>query len=366
VIEIDIASLLGAESRPAVSVTLPSLDRVVTVATVLRRETRSTSEVPRAGSCWAPNKPSLLFDGQVTWTEFVIVRLLERAGWEGRWIKNWGRGREFCLAPDLQRDLPATARKVFDDLHRRAFTLRGAGSWDVFGWKGDEYLFLESKKFRSSDRLNKNQIAWLEAALLEGFSPAQFVIVEYDVETAQPLVREHRASLDRESSAARMATLLDRAARAGPSRRIEFRDRIAEFGPPAVAAMQGWLSRERLTGLAIPVLEVISHKDRKARHVLEAYARSHGRDEALARAALARIGGGGPAATRPRAVTDVYQSTGSPEREIPGGCQVMVRGRLCNNPGRHIVGDVVTCTTHRKSLERRAVRDVERLAGFER
>jgi hypothetical protein len=77
--------------------------------------------------------------------------------------------------------LPQVPGNVFAALHRRAVQLRGAGSWDIFAWSGDDYLFLESKQHRSSDRLNSNQIAWLEAAIDEGFGSDQFAVVEYNV-----------------------------------------------------------------------------------------------------------------------------------------------------------------------------------------
>jgi hypothetical protein len=179
--DIDLLAALQAEPRPSVEVLLPVSRRVVSVASYLRREERAPDDVVRTGSCWAPNKPALVFEGVTTWAEYVLVRLLERAGWEARWIKNWLGSREFCVEPGRRRDLPTAPAKVFTALHRRAVALRGAGSWDIFAWSGDDYLFLESKKHRSSDRLNGNQIAWLEAAIDEGFSADQFAIVEYDV-----------------------------------------------------------------------------------------------------------------------------------------------------------------------------------------
>jgi hypothetical protein len=52
----------------------------------------------------------------------------------------------------------------------------------------------------------------------------------------------------------------------------------------------------------------------------------------------------------------IYLSTGTPGAEIPGGCQIEVAGRDCRNPGRHELDGVITCTTHRKAIERRRVR----------
>src|SRR5262245_17301112 len=103
---LDLAVALDAEARAPALVRLPVSGATVSVQSYLRREEPATEPVPRAGSCWAPNKPAILWDGQPTWAECVLVRLLERAGWDARWIKNWAGGREFCLAPDRPRDLP--------------------------------------------------------------------------------------------------------------------------------------------------------------------------------------------------------------------------------------------------------------------
>lgn len=110
----------------------------------------------------------------------MIVHLLEEAGWEARWIKHWTGRREFCTDAGVARAMPAGAAARFAAIHERAAALRGAGSWDIFGWRRDDYVFIESKQHRSSDRLNKNQLAWLEAALESGVSVDSFAVVEYD------------------------------------------------------------------------------------------------------------------------------------------------------------------------------------------
>jgi hypothetical protein len=72
--EIDLAAVLEAEQLPEVKVVLPASGSTVSVAAYLRREQRAARDVPRTGSCWAPNKPALAFEGVTTWAEYVIVR----------------------------------------------------------------------------------------------------------------------------------------------------------------------------------------------------------------------------------------------------------------------------------------------------
>jgi hypothetical protein len=184
---IDLASVLSATVLPDLGVVLPGSGRTVSIARFLRLEVRADSPIERTSSCWAPNKPAILLDGERTWAEFALVRLLERAGWEGRWIKNWTGGQEFCLDVDRTSPLPAVAATTFTRIHRQAAALRGAGAWDVFAWNGLDVLFIESKQHRSSDSLNPNQRAWLEAALEVGVSSSRFAVVEYDA--GRPLQR---------------------------------------------------------------------------------------------------------------------------------------------------------------------------------
>ena len=49
--------------------------------------------------------------------------------------------------------------------------------------------------------------------------------------------------------------LLARARRAGPAHRIEWRDRIAAHGRPAIEAIRPWLAEPRLAAFAIRVIE---------------------------------------------------------------------------------------------------------------
>jgi hypothetical protein len=53
----------------------------------------------------------------------------------------------------------------------------------------------------------------------------------------------------------KLALLLEEARTASPARRIEWRDRIADFGPRAIEGVQPWLSSPVLAAFAIRVIE---------------------------------------------------------------------------------------------------------------
>lgn|GEM_PF-3242189 len=349
--------ILAAEVQAPIAVILPLSGREVLIRRFVRRDERHADPVPRAASCWAPNKPSIDFRGSRTLPEFVLVRLLEEAGWAARWAKNWAGGREFCSDVDRPKPLTPAAAQTFAAIHERAGALRGSGSWDVFAWRDGEYLFIESKQHRSSDRLNENQRAWLEAALDLGVSIDAFAVVEYDA--GPPPVRAQTSSAipaRRPKLPEGLVEALDLARYADPSIRIQHRDAVTEFGALAIDPMVAWLADDRLRRFAITVLGSMARSERAALAHLNRYAAAGGTDSDLAESAARRaelsathsltVPGGAPS-------FDVYVATGHPP-SAHGSCGIRNRdGSPCQNPGRHPVGNVWSCTTHFRAATRR-------------
>ena len=169
----ELASLLRAEELEPTSVLLPESGRRVEVLILLRRERLWAGPVPTMFAS-VPNKPALQYGDEPIWAEFALLRLLERDGWQGVWVKNWV-GRAFwrnILQPD---ELPPSVSTLISRIEARAG--RAGGCWDVLAWRGDETLFIEAKQ-RGKDRLRFSQTAWLEAALAEGLPLSAFVTVE--------------------------------------------------------------------------------------------------------------------------------------------------------------------------------------------
>jgi hypothetical protein len=226
----------------------------------------------------------------------VLVRLLERANWEARWIRNWTGGRQICSDIDQQRNFAPAAAAVFEAIHGRAAQLRGAGTWDVFAWSGDDYLFLESTQHGSSDRLNANQLVFLEAALEEGFTVDQFAIVEYDAGQPPGSAVPARATRAAPTRTVRtralppeLVELLDVVRTTDRSARIESRNAVVAFGAEAIKPMTEWLADAELRRFAMSVLEAIGRSDRAAVTSLRAYAASGGPDSHLAAGAVERL-----------------------------------------------------------------------------
>jgi hypothetical protein len=166
--------LFDAIVRPRTPVELPRTKKIVDVFTLLRDEQAWSGPKP-ASMDSVPNKPAFQFNNQPTWAEFILLRLLERDGWTGAWVKNWG-GRAFWRNPLEVTELSPLVSARLDRIERR--TGGGGGCWDIVVSRGDDVLFVESKQ-RGRDELSPNQRAWMESALDEDLPLSSFVIVEW-------------------------------------------------------------------------------------------------------------------------------------------------------------------------------------------
>lgn len=153
-------------------VVLPVSIRPFPVVTFLRRETRWAGIVPPA-LLSPPNKPALEFEGQPMWHEFIVLALLKRDGWDGVWTKNFG-GAAFWTGPGVEKAIPSKAMETFEGLKK---IVGKGGSWDVFAWRDEGLLFVESKQ-RAKDKLRENQLRWLESGL-QADCQIGFAIAEY-------------------------------------------------------------------------------------------------------------------------------------------------------------------------------------------
>ena len=131
-------------------------------------------------------KPVVDFEGRMAFAELAILWTLQKAGWSGVWMDT--------LRPQFHTDywnaspvpLPLKAKALVDHIS----TLRGGknrGMWDVFCWRDDEYLFVESK-WKNHDRFKPVQLEWLEAALSAILPLSSFLIVEWSLHAQQAWV----------------------------------------------------------------------------------------------------------------------------------------------------------------------------------
>ena len=169
-----LASVFHATELPLTIVELPRAKQTIEILTMLRREHLWNNPIPESFRS-VPNKPILQFNGQPAWAEFILLRLLERGGWNGAWVKNWG-GRAFWSNPLQPIELSLSAKALFRRIEKR--TGACGGCWDILAWRGDDFLFIESKQ-HGRDRLRFTQQTWIESALEEGIPLSSFAIVEW-------------------------------------------------------------------------------------------------------------------------------------------------------------------------------------------
>jgi hypothetical protein len=134
-------------------------------------------------------------DGEHLFAELAVLRLLEKDGWEGRWVNTLGPGGEVWKyltrwedAPrDEQRTRPIEAEDPRRVLARIASSRRKryVGCWDVYAWRGDDFLFLETLRGAPTAKteLKGDAVDWLHTALLFGDERVRqdsFAVVSWD------------------------------------------------------------------------------------------------------------------------------------------------------------------------------------------
>jgi hypothetical protein len=123
---------------------------------------------------------------QFLYPEFVLLRLLEQAGWSGVRVKNWRR-RAFWTDISTPVAPPPAQAHLFETIEHSTGNYRG-GCWDIFAWRGSETLFIESKQ-RANESIRPAQASWLEHALENAVPLSSFLIAEYVITPRPTSVR---------------------------------------------------------------------------------------------------------------------------------------------------------------------------------
>ncbi len=112
---------------------------------------------------------------------------------------------------------------------------------------------------RAVDRLDLSVEAY---ALRPEFAPL-FTTEELDL--ARTRLAFERTVADAEARAAEppppeLAVLLTQVAEASPNSRHEYRDRVANFGPPAIPALEAWVAEGNSPAFALKVFEALGRR----------------------------------------------------------------------------------------------------------
>ena len=111
--------------------------------------------------------------------EVAVLRLLERGGWDGRWVSTYGAKGEVWKYLTRWDDVPREEqrnRNIEEAEPRQVLARiassrkkRYAGCWDIYAWRGDDFAFLQTRRGAPGrDEVKADQADWLHMALLFG------------------------------------------------------------------------------------------------------------------------------------------------------------------------------------------------------
>ncbi|MBI2473986.1 hypothetical protein HYV70_05545 [Candidatus Uhrbacteria bacterium] len=134
-------------------------------------------------------KPFIDFDGVPIFAELAIARTFQQLGYTAYWVETYARGnkppmflldwqnRPYKEQTNCDIDEPWILEKLTVIAQQNHNTYDGC--WDVLAWKGEELLFIESKR-NKKDSVRSSQNNWLQAALQTGLKPKNFLIVQWN------------------------------------------------------------------------------------------------------------------------------------------------------------------------------------------
>jgi hypothetical protein len=124
-------------------------------------------------------KAILNFYGKPQFAELGILKMMVRSGWSGVWVDTYRNKFRTRYWPKDAVELPAKQANILNRIREEVGSR--AGCFDVFCWKGDRFIFIESKRCHK-DTIRDTQKKWLQIAHLKcGIPFNRFLIVEWSV-----------------------------------------------------------------------------------------------------------------------------------------------------------------------------------------
>jgi hypothetical protein len=163
--------------------TLPSGREVHLLSWVIRFPSANPpkligSDLPRTYT----SKPLVQVGDEALFGELAILRYLEMDGWDGVWVDAFhSRGGQTPFwqgMPDRVEPFDLSQIPHAYELYCRILEIRqgrAGGFFDVLAWMGSRILFVEYKG--KGDRPNKNEAAWIDAALDAGVFETEMLLI---------------------------------------------------------------------------------------------------------------------------------------------------------------------------------------------
>ncbi|MFA6385413.1 MAG: hypothetical protein WCW29_01555 [Candidatus Paceibacterota bacterium] len=127
-------------------------------------------------------KPLINHNNEPIFAELAILRILQADGWEGVWVETYG-GTHFLQSMPKEWKLKSehvSIPKDKEELLKKIWkTAKTTACFDIFAWKGKDFIFCEAKN-KGKDKLTNGQIKFIEGALFCGILPESLLIVEWE------------------------------------------------------------------------------------------------------------------------------------------------------------------------------------------
>jgi len=121
-------------------------------------------------------KTVLNFNSEPLFAELIILRILQNEGWKGVWVDSFRRKYRTDWINKNGVELPSKKQVFLNNIYKNLGSKKGC--WDIFCWKDEKILFIESKQL-SKDKIRETQVKFLESALNIGLTDKSFLIVEW-------------------------------------------------------------------------------------------------------------------------------------------------------------------------------------------
>lgn len=123
-------------------------------------------------------KAILNFYGKPQFSELGILQIFKHDGWDGVWVDTYHGKFRTQYWPKDSISLQPEHEQILERVYKAAKSYYGC--WDVFCWKGRDYVFAESKRHKK-DKIKATQKSWLQAALQCGVPMDSLLIVEWSL-----------------------------------------------------------------------------------------------------------------------------------------------------------------------------------------
>jgi hypothetical protein len=178
-----------------VPITMPAGRMIHDVPGVIMRFPRWTG-APFVDDFGKKSAAMVELDGEHLFAELAVLRLLEKDGWNGRWVSTYSAGKEVWKYLTEWKDVPRDEQRTrpIEDTEPRQLLARIAGfnkprrykgCWDIFAWREAEFAFFQCKRAASKpgDLIGKDQQEWFRSALYVGnrqVTEESFCFVQWD------------------------------------------------------------------------------------------------------------------------------------------------------------------------------------------